>query len=82
VLRQAWDYFNTVQTRDMKYRPLIRPDDRPAIELNEATMAKFRPQMRRFYYQPARYRTYLDQLGIRYPTVRSCGDTPATTTGQ
>jgi aminobenzoyl-glutamate utilization protein B len=73
LLRQAWDYFNTVQTRDVKYRPLIRANDRPAVELNAATMAKFRPQMRRYYYNPARYRTYLDQLGIRYPTVRPCG---------
>jgi aminobenzoyl-glutamate utilization protein B len=82
LLRQAWEYFNTVQTRDMKYRPLIRAGDQPAIELNAETMATFRPTMRRYYYNPARYRTYLDQLGIRYPTVRPCGDAPATTTGR
>jgi aminobenzoyl-glutamate utilization protein B len=82
LLRQAWDYFNTVQTRDVKYQPLIRPNDRPAVELNAETMAKFRPQMRKYYYNPGRYRTYLDQLGIRYPTVRPCDDTPATTTGR
>ncbi|MDQ3948967.1 MAG: amidohydrolase [Gemmatimonadota bacterium] len=82
LLRQAWDYFNTVQTRDVKYRPLIRPGDQPAVELNAEMMAKFRPVMRRYYYNPARYRTYLDQLGIRYPTVRACGDTPATTTSR
>jgi aminobenzoyl-glutamate utilization protein B len=82
LLRQAWDYFNTVQTRDVKYQPLIRPGDRPAVELNAETMARFRPQMRRYYYNPARYRTYLDQLGIRYPTVRPCGDAPVTTTGR
>jgi aminobenzoyl-glutamate utilization protein B len=82
LLRQARDYFNTVQTRDVKYRPLIRPGDRPAVELNAETMAKFRPAMRRFYYNPGRYRTYLDQLGIRYPTVRPCNDSPAMTTGR
>jgi aminobenzoyl-glutamate utilization protein B len=38
--------------------------------MNEAVMARFRPQMRRFYYDPTRYRTYLEQLGITYPTVR------------
>ncbi len=27
--------------------------------------------MRRFYYDPAKYRTYLEQLGIAYPTVRA-----------
>jgi aminobenzoyl-glutamate utilization protein B len=26
--------------------------------------------MRRFYYDPSRHRTYLEQLGIKYPTVR------------
>jgi len=30
-------------------------------------MARFRPQMRRYSYDPSRYRTYLEQLGIAYP---------------
>ena len=47
------------------------PQDRPAIELNRDVMARFRPQMRAFYYNPARYRTYLEQLGITYPTERA-----------
>jgi aminobenzoyl-glutamate utilization protein B len=34
-------------------------------------MARYRPQMRRFYYDPSRYGTYLEQLGITYPTVRT-----------
>jgi aminobenzoyl-glutamate utilization protein B len=33
-------------------------------------MAKYRDQMRRYYYDPTRYPTYLEQLGIKYPTVR------------
>jgi aminobenzoyl-glutamate utilization protein B len=71
----AWAYFREVQTRNVKYAPLIRPTDKPPIEMNEAVMARFRPQMRRFYYDPARHRTYLEQLGITYPTVR--GDSSA-----
>jgi aminobenzoyl-glutamate utilization protein B len=27
--------------------------------------------MRKFYYDPAKFETYLDQLGIKYPTVRA-----------
>jgi aminobenzoyl-glutamate utilization protein B len=27
--------------------------------------------MRRFYYDPAKFSTYLEQLGITYPTVRA-----------
>ena len=66
----AWAYFRDVQTKDQKYEPLIRPTDKPPIELNEAVMARYRPAMRRFYYDPARYKTYLEQLGIKYPTLR------------
>jgi aminobenzoyl-glutamate utilization protein B len=27
--------------------------------------------MRKFYYDATKYRTYLEQLGITYPTVRT-----------
>ena len=67
---QAWDYFKNVQTKDRKYTPLIRPEDKPAIWLNEEIMAKYRPEMKKYYYDPTKYKTYLDQLGIKYPTVR------------
>ena len=70
VVQAAWDYFRNVQTKDMKYEPLIRPDDRPAIELNKPTMDKYREQMKKFYYDPAKYKSYLEQLGIAYPTVK------------
>ncbi|HEY7193872.1 MAG TPA: amidohydrolase, partial [Gemmatimonadales bacterium] len=71
LVAQAWHYFRNVQTKDVKYQPLIRPQDRPAIELNRDVMARFRPQMRQFYYDPKKYRTYLEQLGITYPTERA-----------
>ena len=71
LLDSARAYFRDVQTKDMKYTPLIRPTDKPPIEMNEAAMVRFRPSMRQFYYDPARHKTYLEQLGITYPTVRS-----------
>ena len=70
LVKAAWDYFNTVQTRTQKYEPLIRPGDQPAIDLNRDIMAKYRDQMRKYYYDPTRYKTYLEQLGITYPTIR------------
>jgi aminobenzoyl-glutamate utilization protein B len=70
IVSQAWDYFRHVQTKDVKYTPLIRPQDTPAIWLNEATMAKYRPELKKYYYDPAKFKTYLDQLGIEYPTLR------------
>ncbi len=79
LVADAKDYFTNVQTKDLKYTPLIRPEDRPAVELNKGILEQYREKMRPFYYDPKRYPTYLDQLGIKYPTVRaadgSCGST-------
>jgi len=33
-------------------------------------MATWRPVMEEYYYDPERYDTYLEQLGIEYPTLR------------
>jgi aminobenzoyl-glutamate utilization protein B len=71
VVAQAWEYFRNVQTKDVKYSPLIRAEDTPAIWLNEGTMARYRPEMKKYYYDPSKYKTYLDQLGIKYPTTRT-----------
>ena len=71
LAQKAWDYYNNVQTKDMKYKSLLRPDDKPAIWLNQKTMEEYRPRMKAFYYDPSRFDTYLDQLGIKYPTVRA-----------
>jgi aminobenzoyl-glutamate utilization protein B len=71
VLAQAREYFEKVQTKNHKYTPLIRPQDQPAIHLNKAIMDRYRPEMRKFYYDATKYKTYLDQLGIKYPTVRT-----------
>jgi aminobenzoyl-glutamate utilization protein B len=70
VIADAWDYFRNVQTKDRQYTPFIRPVDQPAIWLNAEIMARYRPEMRKHYYDPTRYQTYLEQLGIRYPTVK------------
>ena len=70
LVQGAWDYFRNVQTKEIKYEPLIRPEDKPAIDLNKSTMDRYRPEMRKYYYDPAKYKTYLEQLGIAYPTVR------------
>ena len=71
LVEQAWTYFRDVQTKDTKYEPLLRPQDQPAIWLNKGIMDKYRPEMKKYYYDPSRYKTYLDQLGIKYPTVRA-----------
>jgi aminobenzoyl-glutamate utilization protein B len=69
-VKQAWDYFQNVQTKEIKYQPLINPDDRPATDLNKEKMEKFAPQLKKYYYDSTKYKTYLEQLGIQYPTLR------------
>ncbi len=70
IVDSAWVYFKEVQTKEVQYRPLIRPEDRPAIWLNAKIMDKYRPEMKKYYYNPAKYKTYLEQLGIPYPTLK------------
>ncbi|MEI6948192.1 peptidase dimerization domain-containing protein [Paraflavisolibacter sp. H34] len=70
VLTAAKDYFDKVQTKETKYIPLISATDKPAIELNKGIMEEYRPRMKAFYYNPDKYKTYLEQLGITYPTLR------------
>jgi aminobenzoyl-glutamate utilization protein B len=70
LITQAWDYFRNVQTKDIKYFPLMRPEDKPPIWMNKVMMDRLRPEMKKFYFDPTKHKTYLEQLGIKYPTVR------------
>lgn len=70
ILKNAWEYYRTEQTKDIKYTPLIGEKDIPAIYLNQKIMGEFAPKLKPLYYNPAKYKTYLEQLGIQYPTIR------------
>jgi aminobenzoyl-glutamate utilization protein B len=70
LVQKSWDYFNNVQTKDVKYKTFLRPDDKPAIWLNQKIMDQYRPAMKALYYDPSKYDTYLEQLGIKYPTLK------------
>ena len=70
LVNQAWTYFRDVQTKDRKYQPLISPGDNPPTWMNKRTMDTYREQMRKYYYDPSKYKSYLEQLGIKYPTTR------------
>jgi aminobenzoyl-glutamate utilization protein B len=69
LVQQAWDYFRNVQSKQVTYKPFPGEQDKPAIWLNEKLMQQLRPEMKKFYYDPAKYKTYLEQLGITYPPV-------------
>lgn len=67
LVRDAWSYFEENQAGT--YTPLISSEDQPAIHLNRERMAMWKPQIEEFYYDPSRFDTYLEQLGISYPQV-------------
>src|SRR5450759_1178314 len=71
LVEKAWDYFKNVQNKDTKYQTFIRPGDKPAVWLNKKIMEEYRPRMKALYYDADKFPTYLEQLGIKYPTVRA-----------
>ena len=71
LVTEAWAYFNDVQSEEMTYTPFITPEDKPAIWLNADIMGRWKPELEKHYYDPSRFGTYLEQLGIEYPTLRT-----------
>lgn len=69
LLGDAWTYFNDVQTAEEEYVPFISAEDPPAIEKNREIMAEFRDRLEALYYDPSKYDSYLEQLGIDYPQL-------------
>jgi aminobenzoyl-glutamate utilization protein B len=70
MVKDSWDYFTNVQAKEGKYIPFIASDTPPPIWSNREILERYRPEMKKFYYDPAKYGTYLEQLGIAYPTLR------------
>ncbi len=69
LLVEAGKYF-AEQTKATRWQPLIPDDAKPPIELNREKMERFRPELTRLRYDPSKYATYLEQLGIKYPTTK------------
>jgi aminobenzoyl-glutamate utilization protein B len=70
LITKAWEYFRTEQGMKQKYKPMVNPTDKPAIYLNTDIMEEFRPKLQKFYYDETKYGSYLEQLGVKYPTVK------------
>jgi len=81
LVKNARTYYTDVQTKEVKYTALVSATDKPAISLNKKIMDEFRPQMKKYYYDPSKYNTYLEQLGIKYPTVRTQSTASASAAG-
>ena len=69
LIQGAKAYFTDVQLKNHKVLPLLSETDQPQIHLNRETMERFRPAMRKFYYDASKYDTYLDQLDVKFPTL-------------
>jgi len=69
LLEAARKYF-AEQTKEVRWQSLIPVDTQPPIEINREKMERFRPALSKLRYDARRYASYLEQLGIRYPTVR------------
>ncbi len=66
LVAEAKTWFRDVQLKEQSYDPLITATDMPAIDRNARTMAQLRPAMQPRYYDPAKFDSYLQQLGIDY----------------
>lgn len=69
ILVKAKDYFDNEQQKNQKYIPMISAADKPQVQLNAEIMATYRPEMKKYYYDPSKHATYLDQLGIQFPVL-------------
>lgn len=71
LVEQAWNYFRNEQGMKQKYVPMVTEEDKPAIYLNTDIMEEFRPQLEKYYYDETKYDSYLEQLGVEYPTIKT-----------
>lgn len=73
IIANAWNYHKNVQTKDVKYTSFLDANTKPATHLNKKIMDQFRPELKKYYYDPSKYKTYLEQLGIQYPQLEKKG---------
>ncbi len=69
LVSDAWRYFREEQSAGETYVPFISDEDQPAIEKNVGIMDQYKDRLSEYYYDPSRYDTYLEQLGIDYPQL-------------
>ena len=69
---KAWDLSKQLVSLggDLLNKPHVRrlfQSRKPAVWLNKDAMDKYKPELKKFYYDPAKYKSYLEQLGVAYP---------------
>jgi aminobenzoyl-glutamate utilization protein B len=71
VLEEAWSYFKEEQTKETQYQPMIEVDTEAPTYLNSEIDKRFRPELKHFFYDEKKYDSYLEQLGVSYPTIQN-----------
>jgi aminobenzoyl-glutamate utilization protein B len=69
LVEEAWAYHREVTTKDYTWESLLPEGTEPPIFLNADKMERYRPLLEPLKYDPARFDTYLEQLGITYPVL-------------
>jgi aminobenzoyl-glutamate utilization protein B len=69
ILAEARKYF-AEQTKTTKWKSLIPASTKAPVYLNKEKMEKFSPELKKLRYDPTRFKTYMEQLGIEYPRVK------------
>jgi aminobenzoyl-glutamate utilization protein B len=69
LLAAAKTYHRDVQLKDYQWVSLIPKGTQPPTFLNADRMQTFRPLLEKLRYDPKKYDTYLEQLGVAYPTL-------------
>ncbi len=67
LVAEAWRYHREVQTKEYQWVSLIPEGIAPPINLNAEKMKLYRPELEKLIYDPSKYDTYLEQLGVPYP---------------
>jgi aminobenzoyl-glutamate utilization protein B len=79
LVEEAWRYHREVTTKDYTWESLIPAGTKPPIHLNADKMEGYRPLLEPYVYDETRFDTYLEQLGVAYPTLSR---PPATSGGR
>ena len=69
LLAEAKRYHAEVQTKEYQWTSLIPEGTPPPADLNADKMKEYRPLLESLRYDPSRYATYLEQLGVAYPVI-------------
>lgn len=74
LVAEAWRYHREVQTSEYQWVSLIPEGTEPPIHLNAEKMKLYRPELEKLIYDPSKYDTYLEQLGVPYPPPPGSGN--------